>query len=283
MAYILEDEFGDIIQKARSGLGLSATQVARETQIPQEQLSKMENYTLKPTEEQVGKIAATLGLSAPKLFDIAMEQWAPEEWDANFDSAINIIPISVTLGSGYSAYCYLLTCNQTKTTAIVDTGGDPDKVLAVVNENNLKPSSILITHEHSDHAGGLRKLQVVTQAHVIASREAALPSEVRDCTKLDDGEEIELGNLRIKILHTPGHTQGSCCYHVSKAVFAGDTIFAGSIGRGNFSHSSLLESIRDKIFTLDDDVHLFPGHGPITTVGQEKAHNPFFCNGQLDE
>jgi glyoxylase-like metal-dependent hydrolase (beta-lactamase superfamily II) len=276
MAYILEDEFGDIIQKARSGRGLSIAQVARETQIPQEQLSRMENYTLKPTAEQVDKIAAVLGLSGPKLFDIAMERWTPEEWNSDFDNAINVVPLLMPLSSGYSAYCYLLTCKQTKASAIVDTGGNPDKVIAAVNENNLKPSLILITHEHSDHAGGLRKVQVVTQAHIIASKSASLPSEVRDCTKLDDDEEIELGSLRIKILHTPGHTQGSCCYHVSKAAFVGDTIFAGSVGRGNFSYSSLLESIRDKIFTLDDDVHLFPGHGPITTVGQEKAHNPFF-------
>ena len=276
MEYILEDEFGDIIQKARSGRGLSIAQVARETQISQEQLSKMENYTLKPTAEQVDKIAAVLGLNAPKLLDIAMERWAPEKWDANFDSAITVIPLLMPLSSGYSAYCYLLTCNQTKVTAIVDTGGNPDKVIAAVNEHNLKPSLILITHEHSDHAGGLRKLQIVTQANVIASTAAALPSEVRDYTKLEDGAEIELGSLRIKILHTPGHTQGSCCYCVSKAAFVGDTIFAGSAGRGGFSYPSLLDSIRNKIFTLDDDVHLFPGHGPVTTVGQEKAHNPFF-------
>ena len=276
MAYILEDEFGDIIQKARSGRGLSIAQVASETQISQEQLSKMENYTLKPTAKQVDEIAAVLELNGAKLFDIAMERWTPEKWDVNFDSVITVIPLSVTFGSGYSAYCYLLTCNQTKATAIVDTGGNPDQVITAINENNLKPSLILITHEHSDHAGGLRKLQIVTQAHVIASKAAALPSEVRECTKLEDGAEVELGSLRIKILHTPGHTQGSCCYHVSKAAFVGDTIFAGSVGRGGFSYPSLLQSVCDKIFTLDDDVHLFPGHGPVTTVGQEKAHNPFF-------
>jgi glyoxylase-like metal-dependent hydrolase (beta-lactamase superfamily II) len=206
-----------------------------------------------------------------------MKRWTPEKWDVNFDGAISIIPISVPVGSDYSANCYLLTCNQTKSTAIFDTGGNADKVIATMNEHNLKPSLILITHEHSDHvAGRLRRLQIVTQAHVIASKAAALPSEVRECTKLEDGAEIELGSLRIKILHTPGHTQGSCCYCVSKAVFVGDTIFAGSVGRGIFSYQSLLQSVRDKIFTLDDDVHLFPGHGPVTTVGQEKAHNPFF-------
>lgn len=276
MAYILEDEFGDIIQKARSGRGLSVAQVARETQIPRGQLSKMENYTLKPTAERVEKIAAALGLSTPKLLDIAMERWAPTKWDVNFDSAITVIPLSMTLRSGYSVYCYLLTCKRTKASVIVDTGGNPDKVIEAVSEHNLKPSLILITHEHSDHAGGLRKLQVVTQAQVIASAAAALPSEVKECTKLEDSAEIELGDLSIKILHTPGHTRGSCCYYVSKAVFVGDTIFAGSVGRGGFSYQSLLQSVRDKIFTLDDDVHLFPGHGPITTVGQEKAHNPFF-------
>ena len=176
----------------------------------------------------------------------------------------------------YSAYCYLLTCRQTGAAAVVDTGGNPDEVIAEVNKRRLKPSCILITHEHSDHTGGLRKLQISTQAQVFASEMAAIPAEVRECNKLQDGAEIELGNLNIKLLHTPGHTQGSCCYQVSKALFAGDTIFAGSVGRGNFSYPSLLESIRAKIFTLDDEIHIFPGHGPVTTVGQEKAHNPFF-------
>jgi len=99
---------------------------------------------------------------------------------------------------------------------------------------------------------------------------------VGEYVKLDDGDVIKLGDLNIKMLHTPGHTIGSCCYHVSKAVFAGDTIFAGSVGRGNYSYTSLFESIRSKLFSLDDDVYIFPGHGPITTVGQEKEHNPFF-------
>lgn len=276
MPYTLEDEFGDIIQKARSGRGLSLGQVASETQIPEAQLSQMENYTLKPTAEQVHKIAPVLGLSAPKLLDIAMERWTPEPWDADFDSAVEIIRFAVPVGAGYSAYCYLLTCRQTGAAAVVDTGGNPDKVIAEVNKRRLKPSCILITHEHSDHTGGLRKLQISTQAQVFASEMAAIPAEVRECNKLQDGAEIDLGSLNIKLLHTPGHTQGSCCYQVSKALFAGDTIFAGSAGGGNFSYPSLLESIRAKIFTLNDEIHIFPGHGPVTTVGQEKAHNPFF-------
>lgn len=273
MAYALEDEFGDIIQKARIGQGISISQLSRDTGIPQVQLSKMEEYILKPEEEQVKKIAAELRLSFPKLLDIAMERWTPAKWDKNFDSAIEVVPLSMPVGRNYSAYCYLLICAETGETAVVDTGVNSDKIIAALNERSLRPTSILITHGHSDHTGGLRKLQTVTQAQVYASKMESLLSKY---IKLNDGDTVKLGNLNIKMLHTPGHTRGSCCYHVSKAVFAGDTIFAGSMGRGNYSYTSLLDSIRSKLLSLDDDVHVFPGHGPATTIGQEKEHNPFF-------
>lgn len=276
MAYTLEDEFGDIIQKARIGQGFTISHIVYKTEIPNVQLSQMEQYTLKPTEEQVKKLAATLNLSFPKLLDIAMERWTPSEWDENFDSAIEVAPIATPAGGGYSVYCYLLICRETKETAVVDTGTNSDEIIATLSERNLKPTCVLITHGHSDHTGGLRKLQSATQAKVYANKLTTLPVEVREYTKLDDGDTIKLGSLNIKMLHTPGHTSGSSCYHVSKVVFAGDTIFAGSVGRGNHSYASLLESIRHKLFPLGDDVHIFPGHGPVTTVGQEKKHNPFF-------
>jgi len=276
MAYTLEDEFGDIIQKARIGQGLTISHIMYKTGIPNAQLAEMEEYTLKPTEEQVKKIATALNLRFPKLLDIAMERWTPAKWDVNFDSAVEVVPIEMSVGRGYSAYCYLLICRETNATAVIDTGTNSDKIVAALSERNLRPICILITHGHSDHTGGLRKLQVSAQAKVYANKLTTLPFEVREYTKLDDGDTIELGDLNIKMLHTPGHTSGSSCYHVSKAVFAGDTIFAGSVGRGNHSYASLLKSIRNKLFPLGNDVHIFPGHGPVTTVGQEKEHNSFF-------
>ena len=276
MAYTLEDEFGDIIQKARIGQGLTISHIMHKTGISNAQLSQMEEYTLKPTEEQVKKIATALNLSFPKLLDIALERWTPAKWDVNFDSAIEVVPIPSPVGGGYSVYCYLLICRETGATAVVDTGTNSDNIIATLSERNLRPTGVLITHSHSDHTGGLRKLQVATQAKVYANKLTTLPFEVREYTKLEDGDTIELGNLKIKMLHTPGHTSGSSCYHVSKAVFAGDTIFAGSVGRGNHSYTKLFESIRGKLFPLGEDVHIFPGHGPVTTIGQEKKHNPFF-------
>lgn len=278
MAYTLEDEFGDIIQKARIGQNITISQLEQKTGIPQTKISKMEEYVLEPTTEQVKRIATELKLSFSKLLDIAMEHWKPAEWNTNFDSAIEIVPLSMPVGRSYSAYCYLLVCRKTGEAAVIDTGTDSDKIITALNSRKLEPSSILITHGHFDHTGGLKKLQAFTQAQVYACKKEDLPAEIKEYIKLDDGDIIELGNLNIKTVHTPGHSIGSCCYHVSKAVFAGDTIFAGSVGKGNYSYTSLLESVRSRLFSLDEDVHIFPGHGPVTTVGQEKEHNPFFLN-----
>lgn len=272
----LEDEFGDIIQKARTGQNFTLSQLSQNTGIPQAHLSKMENYTLKPTEEQVKTIASALNLSFPKLLDIAMENWTPEEWDESFDSKIEVVPLSMPVGRDYSAYSYLLISRETDDSAVVDTGVNADKIVNTLDQRELNPKLILVTHGHSDHTGGLRQLQDITKARVYVSKMENLSPEIKEYSELNDGDVVKFDNLNIKMLHTPGHTGGSCCYHVSNALFSGDTLFAGSLGRGNYSYTSLLESVSKKLFSLYDNVHVFPGHGPVTTIGQEKEHNPFF-------
>jgi glyoxylase-like metal-dependent hydrolase (beta-lactamase superfamily II) len=163
----------------------------------------------------------------------------------------------------------------------------------------LKVETILLTHAHFDHISGVRELKKLTNADVLISEKekrlcmdtdanlsATLghPVTITPDRWLCDGEEIETAGLSFKVLETPGHTEGSCCYYLEDAgvVFCGDTVFEGSIGRTDFptgSMSVLVRSIHEKIAVLPDDTVLLPGHGGSTTVGDEKKYNQYFNMG----
>ena len=158
----------------------------------------------------------------------------------------------------------------------------------------LKVKYIINTHGHFDHVGANRKLKDATGAdllihsldvpmlgHLSASASAwglhAEDSPPPDRT-VKDGDEIKIGNITLKVIHTPGHSPGGICLYSDGCVFVGDTLFAGSIGRTDFpggDFDTLISSIRKKLFILGDDVRVFTGHGPETTIGEEKRHNPF--------
>ena len=161
MAYALEDEFGDIIGKARRGNGLSLSQVASGVGITDRQLSQMEAYTLKPTDDQVHKIASVLGLDGSKLADIAMERWAPAPTPSELDDKLDVERISGDVG-GYPVNAYLLICKATKQTAVIDTAAHPHLILERIKEIGVEPTVILLTHAHADHSDGLPELEKAT-------------------------------------------------------------------------------------------------------------------------
>lgn len=202
----------------------------------------------------------------------------------------NIINLAV---SDFSTNCYLVYDDH-KTGVIVDPGGNSEEILGTVTAHGLTIKAILITHGHCDHVGGAAKVQDTLQVPLYVHNadrplvegcveEAGMfgldcPKAPRIDGTLDEGRDCLIGGLEFKVLHTPGHTPGGVVLVCGKDAFCGDTIFAASVGRTDFpggSHQQLLDSIRTKIYALPDDTVLHTGHGPQTSVGYEKKHNPF--------
>lgn len=173
---------------------------------------------------------------------------------------------------------YIVVCQETDDSLVVDAPADADKIIHSLQATN--PHYILLTHDHFDHTGALdelrSRLKVPLAAHEADSRRLNSPPEI----PLKDGDTITLGNLKLKILHTPGHTPGGLCFRVGKYLLAGDTIFPGGPGKtatpGAFKQ--IVESITLKIFTLPGDTDIYPGHGETTTVARAKEEYAAFAS-----
>ncbi len=203
-----------------------------------------------------------------------------------------IIPVT-----GFQQNCTLLWCDRTKDAAVIDPGGDLEKILTRVSDLNLKLTQIWLTHGHIDHAGATGELAAKLSLPIIGPHKddefwidglaqqsqmfgfpAAQP--FKPTRWLNDGDNVELGDESFQVLHCPGHTPGHVVFFHEKSRLAqvGDVLFQGSIGRTDFpkgNHEDLIHSIREKLFPLGDDIQFIPGHGPMSTFGQERKSNPF--------
>ena len=190
--------------------------------------------------------------------------------------------------------CYIAYCENTKKAVVIDPGGDASRIMAAINREGLTVEAIINTHGHADHVMANIKVKEATGAPLwIHSADAdMLGSGSRNLSAylggsvscgtpdrlLAEGDVLSVGDFTLKVLHTPGHTPGGISLLADKEVFVGDTLFAESIGRTDFpggSYSQLIQSIKTKLMTLDDDVKAYPGHGPATTIGWERRQNPF--------
>ena len=270
----LEDEFGDILQKARDGKNWSQKDLAGAVGVPVAEIARMERYELIPPRETVLALARALDLDGPALYAIATESWAPRP--AVPDPAFEMACLDVFMGT-YPVKCYLVICPETRQAAVVDTGANPEALIQKARELGVRVCQILLTHAHPDHAWGLEQLDRAFGCPTWIHRRENQPQGSRDLRHVQDGECIPVGRLQLEAVATPGHTAGGVSYRLGQSVFSGDCLFAGSMGRANSSWSDLFHSITRRLLTLPDETRLHPGHGPATTVGEEKQHNPFFC------
>lgn len=192
------------------------------------------------------------------------------------------------------ANCFIVGCEETLAAAVIDPGDEPDRILKALAESNLTVKLIINTHGHFDHVGANKRLKEVTGAPIlIHPLDAPMLNQLADSAgawgmaadnspppdrELQDGDEVTCGKIIFKVIHTPGHTPGGISLYTEHEVFVGDTLFAGSIGRTDFpggSFETLKESIQQKLFVLNDDLKVYPGHNQPTTIGVEKRTNPF--------
>jgi glyoxylase-like metal-dependent hydrolase (beta-lactamase superfamily II) len=192
--------------------------------------------------------------------------------------------------------CSVIADEKTRAATVVDPGDDIDRVLAIVQRHGLTVQQIVITHGHIDHIGGAMKLKSATGAPILMNEGDLEQIALLDVqagwigvappppTKLDallrDGAILTVGDLKATAIHTPGHTEGSSCLYfpAEKKLIAGDTLFAGSIGRTDLpggSFEKIIDSLHGRLLALPDETIVIPGHGPGTTIGKERATNPF--------
>jgi hydroxyacylglutathione hydrolase len=192
--------------------------------------------------------------------------------------------------------CSVIGDEASREAMVIDPGDDVEDVLALIRKHNLQVKQIVITHAHIDHVGGAMKLRAATGAPILLNQNdyallkmldvqaawigMASPGKVEVDASLGQADTVKAGSLTADVMHTPGHTEGSVCLYfpAEKKLIAGDTLFAGSIGRTDLpggSFDKIIRSLHEKVLALRDETVVVPGHGPITTIGEERESNPF--------
>lgn len=263
----LEDDAGDIAGKAMRGIGLSSAELAQRLKASEKDIQK--TISSGAPESLLAKIADALGLDASRLHAIATGKYTPKK--ISFPAGLHRIE---SLCGNMKVNCYLAFSDGAA--ALFDTGADPLKIFSFLEHNRLQLKEIFITHSHHDHICSLEEIIRKTGGRAHCPKGEPLP----DTTPLAKGKSFFLGNLQIAPLSTPGHSPDGISYKIdglpAPAAIVGDAIFAGSVGGIKSGYLAALDSIQKQILSLAEETILCPGHGPATTVGEQKIYNPFF-------
>ncbi len=268
----LEDNFNDVINKAQRGLKISDKDLASRGEISLEDLAKIKAG--EPIDTAIRRVARHLRLSPDALEILAHKRWYPQLPDFPKGFAIFNTPHEdMTVNS------YLIWDARAKVAAAFDTGANCQEMLDLVRSEGLTVRNIFLTHTHEDHVADLERLASETKAEVWASE--LEPASFPGAKTFKENAHFHVGSLSVKTLYTFGHSPGMTTYFITglswPVAVVGDSVFASSMGGSATHYADQLRNNRDKIFTLPRDTVLACGHGPLTTLAQEKRFNPFFA------
>jgi len=264
----LEDNFNDIVGKAQRGLKLSDADLASRAGVSPDAVAKVKGG--EADESALRKVAPILKLAPDALVQSAKKGWSPPALQVNGLAQFNTPYEDMTVN------CYLAWDPKSKEAVAFDTGADSGPMLRLAKERGLTIKSILLTHTHPDHIADLGRLKKETgaPAHVCSLE------PVPGAEGFSAGKSFQVGALKIETRQTSGHSKGGITFILSglerPVAVVGDALFAGSMGGGMISWDDALSNNRKHIFSLSDDTVICPGHGPLTTVREEKRHNPFY-------
>jgi hydroxyacylglutathione hydrolase len=263
----LEDLFEDIVGKAQRGLKLSDEAVAAKAQLASAVLNRLKGGS--GTRAEVEALAQALELKPEPLWESFQRSWEPEPVTVDGLEQVNTDLLGATVNT------YLVWDPVTQSCALFDAGIEPATLLGIRDRRNLKIGSIFITHTHEDHVAALKEIATRTSARVFG------PSQepVSGATPVQEGDRFEIGKLKVAARLTNGHSPGGVSYIIEGLIVpvavVGDSLFAGSMGGAPNAYSMALKNNREKLLTLAADTVICPGHGPMTTVEEERQHNPF--------
>jgi len=271
----LEDHVGDILCKGRAASGVAAAAAAAAAGLSAAEWNALEGTGQAPKGLNFTALGRVLGLDGSKLERLA-QGWKPAA--ADLSQWRELRQISTTAG-GNTVNCYLAWDEVTREAALFDTGWEAAPVLELLQGNHLDLRHLFITHLHEDHVAAMGEIREwFPKAHLHSNARSA-PVQQRNRAN----DFIHLGSLRITHRDTPGHAEEGVTYIIGNwpddaphVAVAGDAIFAGSMGRGNQSWELARQKVREQILSLPGGTLICPGHGPVTTVAEEKANNPFF-------